>query len=232
MTNICILLNHSNFFYFMTNGYGVMLVIIFIMMPYLFFYYQLKEKNLKSQGEQMAFWSTKGSGMLLGGGAMYLYKFISDYIFKLPPIFISVFVIVAFLPFLMKEIKIRNCVLEYESQKTFVEPELTLLPKQPPLKENPTVAQLKDLADKHPCLKKVIVIILSPIVVFQVLRKKRSELRAENAYYSKQLKGRPIFKWNSAKLKKEIGKIKKKEVALERAIKKEEQIKKRTKPTQ
>ena len=128
MTKLCIFVNHSNFVYFMLYGYGGMLVILFIMFPYLLYYYRLKEKNMMSRGLQIEFWSIKGSGMFLGGSAVYLYKFISDYIYRLPPIFIGIFVIVAFLPSLRKELKIRKCVLEYEAQETYIEPKITLLP--------------------------------------------------------------------------------------------------------
>ncbi len=228
MTTLCTFLNHSNLIYFMTNGYGGMLVIVFIMLPYLLYYYHLKEKNLMRRGKPIEFWSIKGSGMLLGGSAMYLYKFISDYIFKLPPIFISIFVIIAFLPSLIKEIKIRNCVLEYETIETYVEPEITLLPKQPTLEENTTVAWLTELAEKNPRFKKGIVVILFPYAVIQIFRAQQKRRKLGNDYYVKVLKGRPVFRWNSAKLKKEIGKIKKKQAQLEKEVEREKQIKERT----
>lgn len=101
---------------FIINGSGSMLVTVFLLAPFLLYTYYLKEQNAYNRGQTLNFWSSKGSGMLLGWISIQLYKMIDAFIIQLPIVYINVFIGFAFLPFYAKEIKIYNFEKQYRTQ--------------------------------------------------------------------------------------------------------------------
>ncbi len=229
MLNTSSLLTISDPVDFMTEGLGGMLVIVFVMLPYLLYYYNLKSKNLMSRGLKMEFWSTKGSGMLLGSIGIGIYELVSTFIVKLPPVFIGIFGGLVFLPLLRKEIKISKLEEYYRTHGDTILKEIPAFPEPKELEFGAIYSILGNLAVKHPRFKKVSIVISIPIILIKALKSFSQTRKEEKAFYNEALKGRPVHRWNSNKLKKEKDKIRLRSEKASREAERERQILERQK---